>query len=165
MHRNWNSPAESLKVRVDDRAIGWLQRDVLEKIKEKHGWNYKIFSDDELVNRIVIYGDIPDEKVEELKNPVGWAFAAASGLIEGPKKAEKTEKEILERAKKMFPNEIIDKLEFEVSNQNLIVKPKGYLGSKLFSELADIARNKLGGEYISAGKDSHFKIPLEAMKQ
>ena len=159
------TPVESLKVKMDDRAVGWLQRDVLEKIKEKHGWNYKIFDENGFVSRIVIYGDIPNEKLEELKNPVGWAFSAASGLIESPKKAEETKKDILERAERMFPNELTDKISLELSDSHVIVKPKQYLGKNLFIELAEIVRDKLGGEYVSAGRDSHFRIPIEAMQK
>ena len=157
-------PVESLKVKIDDGAVGWLQRDVLEKIKEKHGWNYKIFDENGFVSRIVIYGDLPAEKIEELKKPVGWTFSVASGLIESPQKDE-TKKNILEKAEKMFPNELIDKISLELSDSHVIVKPKQYLGKNLFIELAEIVRDKLGGEYVSAGRDSHFRIPIEAMQK
>ena len=158
-------PVESLKVKIDDGAVRWLQRDVLEKIKEKHGWNYEIFDENGFVSRIVIYGDIPNEKLEELKNPIGWTFSAASGLLESPKKAEETKKDILERAERMFPNELTDKISLELSDSHVIVKPKQYLGKNLFIELAEIVRDKLGGEYVSAGRDSHFRIPIEAMQK
>ena len=158
-------PAESLKVKMDDGAIVWLQRDVLEKIREKHGWNYKVFDKNGFVSRIIIYGDLPDEKIEELKNPIGWAFSAASGLIGSLKKAEETGRDILERAERMFPNELLDKISLELTDRHVIVKTKQYLGSKLFRELAEIVRDKLGGEYVSAGRDSHFRIPIKAMQK
>lgn len=151
-------PVESLQIKTDNRAIGWLKRDVLEKSKEKHGWNYQIFEKDGILNRIVIYGEVPDEKIKEMINPIGWTFAAAGGLIsEEPKKAEKPEIS-LEDARKMLPNELLEKISLEKAKGYIIIRPKQYLGSKLFSELADIIINKLNGEYISAGRDSHFRI-------
>ena len=154
-----------IPVKADDPAIAnFLARDVLEKMREKHSFDYVIEDEKGSLRYIEVYGQIRERHIKNLKNAVAWAFAAAGGLISGEEPQAKTE-EILENAKKMFPNEIIDKIDLEVSDSHLIVRPKQFLGSKLFSELADIARNKLGGEYISAGKDSHFKIPLEAMKQ
>ena len=155
-----------IPIKATHHAItNFLTKDVLEKIREKHGFNYVINVEEEGsrkddIRSIEIYGQIRERHVKNLKDAVAWAFAVAGGLI-----SEEPKKDILEKAERMFPNEIIDKIEIEVSDSHLIVRPKQFLGSKLFSELADIARNKLGGEYISAGKDSHFKIPLEAMKQ
>jgi len=95
-----------------------------------------------------------------MENAVAWAFAVAAGLI-----TEQPKTDILEKAEKMFPNELIDKISLELSGSHVIVKTKQYLGSKLFKELAEIARDKLGGEYVSAGRDSHFRIPIEAMRK
>lgn len=61
-------------------------------------------------------------------------------------------------AKALFPKELEDLLTFEENQTHIIVKTKRFLGSDDFSKIAAIVRaNK--GEYISAGKDSHFKIP------
>jgi hypothetical protein len=42
-----------------------------------------------------------------------------------------------------------------------IVKPKAFLGTDNFIKLAAAVR-ELGGEYVSAGKESHFKIIRKA---
>jgi hypothetical protein len=39
-----------------------------------------------------------------------------------------------------------------------MVKPRQFLGSENFAKIASIARG-MGGDYISAGKESHFRIP------
>ena len=44
------------------------------------------------------------------------------------------------------------------------VSPKVFLGSENFGKVLSIVR-ELGGEYVSAGKNSHFKIPKKEMKQ
>ncbi len=56
-----------------------------------------------------------------------------------------------------FPEEIAHKLSFEQKNNWWIIKPKTFLGSELFSKTVEIIK-ELDGEYISAGKDSHFRV-------
>ena len=56
-----------------------------------------------------------------------------------------------------FSAELQEMLLFEKSGNNIIVKPKRFLGSDNFAKIASIVR-ELGGEYISAGRDSHFNI-------
>jgi len=46
---------------------------------------------------------------------------------------------------------------FEESASFVIVKPRRFLGSDNFAQIASIVR-ELGGEYVSAGRNSHFKI-------
>ena len=71
-------PVESLKVKMDDRAVGWLQNKVLEKAREKHGWNYQVMADkDGSLGRIVIFG-VKTEDVKDILGRVAWAFHTAS---------------------------------------------------------------------------------------
>ena len=60
----------------------------------------------------------------------------------------------------LFPKELEEMLVFEESGEYLIVKPRQFLGSENFAKIASIIRDA-GGEYISAGKESHFRIPKE----
>jgi hypothetical protein len=57
-----------------------------------------------------------------------------------------------------FPEELEARLSFEEKGDYIIIKPKQFLGSENFAKIASAARG-MGGEYISAGKDSHFRIP------
>lgn len=71
-------PVESLRIKADDRAVGWLQKNVLEKAKEKHGWNYQLMTDKNgLLDRIVVYGAKTSD-VKDLLNPIGWTFWTVS---------------------------------------------------------------------------------------
>ena len=152
----------SVDVKAEDPAISeFLAKRVLEKMKEKHGFVYKIMADEKgLLTQVKVEGELRDRHVKEMENAVAWAFAAAAGLI-----TEQPKTDILERAERMFPNELIDKISLELSDSHVIIKPKQYLGKNLFIELAEIVRDKLGGEYVSAGRDSHFRIPIEAMQK
>ena len=60
--------------------------------------------------------------------------------------------------KQAFSPELSGMLTFEDHEKFIIVKPRRFLGSDNFAQIASIIRD-LGGEYISAGKNSHFKVP------
>jgi hypothetical protein len=62
--------------------------------------------------------------------------------------------------KQAFSSELEGMLIFEEKGNYIIVRPRRFLGSDNFAKIASIVRN-LGGEYISAGKNSHFKVPKE----
>jgi hypothetical protein len=57
-----------------------------------------------------------------------------------------------------FPEELENRLGFEDKGDYIIIKPKQFLGSENFAKIASAVRG-MGGEYISAGKDSHFRVP------
>jgi len=59
-----------------------------------------------------------------------------------------------------FPSDLEGMLTFEETGNYIVIKPRRFLGSDNFAKIASIVRG-LGGEYISAGKNSHFKVPRE----
>lgn len=65
----------------------------------------------------------------------------------------------IEKAKMLFPNVLCELLLFEEKAGYVIIKPRMFLGTENFAEVSRIVR-EAKGEYISAGKDSHFRIPL-----
>lgn len=60
----------------------------------------------------------------------------------------------------LFPKDLEDMLLFEEKEEYIVVRPRQYLGSDNFAKIASIIRDQ-GGEYISAGKESHFRVPRE----
>jgi hypothetical protein len=60
--------------------------------------------------------------------------------------------------KMALPEDLEDMLSFEERDDYIIIKPRQFLGSDNFSRLASAVRT-IGGEYISAGKASHFRVP------
>lgn len=66
----------------------------------------------------------------------------------------------VEDVKMLFSKDLEDMLSFEEKGEFIVVKPRQYLGSDNFSKIASIIRGA-GGEYISAGKQSHFRVPKE----
>jgi hypothetical protein len=56
-----------------------------------------------------------------------------------------------------FNEDTASRLTFEVKGDYHIIKPKAFLGSDKFHEINKTIRS-LGGEYISAGKESHWRI-------
>lgn len=66
-------------------------------------------------------------------------------------------KKLVEAIREGLPSDV--KLHFEEIDIYLVVKPEGWLGSEGFSKVqAKILEH--GGEYVSAEKNSHFRIPL-----
>jgi hypothetical protein len=71
---------------------------------------------------------------------------------------------VLERSKAiedlrtMFPEDLENLLNFEEKDDYIIIKPRQFLGSDNFSKIASVVR-QAGGEYVSAGKASHFRVP------
>lgn len=57
-----------------------------------------------------------------------------------------------------FPEELESRLSFDEKDDYIIIQPKMFLGSENFAKIASAVRG-MGGEYISAGKDSHFRVP------
>lgn len=49
---------------------------------------------------------------------------------------------------------------FEETPQWLIIRTRQFLGSEDFAKIATIVRG-FGGEYISAGNSSHFRVPQQ----
>ena len=64
----------------------------------------------------------------------------------------------LDEVRMSFPEDLEAKLAFEDKDDYTTVKPKQFLGSDNFAKIASTIRG-MGGEYISAGKDSHFRVP------
>ncbi len=60
--------------------------------------------------------------------------------------------------KMMFPEDLENLLSFEEKEDYVKVKPRQFLGSDNFAKIASIVRG-MDGDYVSAGKQSHFRIP------
>jgi len=69
-----------------------------------------------------------------------------------------TKQRSLDEIRMSFPEELEARLSFEEKGDYMIIKPKQFLGSENFAKIASAVRG-MGGEYISAGKDSHFRVP------
>ncbi|MCK5628097.1 hypothetical protein KAI12_01395 [Candidatus Bathyarchaeota archaeon] len=63
----------------------------------------------------------------------------------------------IEDVKTMFPEELAALLDFEEKGSYTIIKPRQFLGSENFAKIASTVRG-MGGEYVSAGKNSHFRV-------
>lgn len=75
-----------------------------------------------------------------------------------PHEASSSKQRSLDDIRMSFPEELENRLGFEEKGDFIIIKPKQFLGSENFAKIASAVRG-MGGEYISAGKDSHFRVP------
>lgn len=65
----------------------------------------------------------------------------------------------LDQVKAAFPEDLMPELTFKATDEHIVIEPIHYLGSDNFRRVSGIVRDQLQGEYVSAGKDSHFRIP------
>ena len=81
---------------------------------------------------------------------------ASASQPAAPREASKQRS--LDDIRMSFPEELEARLSFDEKGDYIIIKPKQFLGSENFAKIASAVRG-MGGEYISAGKDSHFRVP------
>ena len=67
-------------------------------------------------------------------------------------------KKTIEDIRIAFTEDLEKLLSFEEKSDYILVKPRQFLGSENFAKIASAVRG-MGGEYISAGKESHFRVP------
>jgi hypothetical protein len=109
---------------------------------------------DELLSVLkVISGDLA-EVSKSLKAVTGPAPAPTVSAATSSKQRD------INAVKQAFSSELAGMLLFEESGKFVIVKPRRFLGSDNFARIASIVRD-LGGEYVSAGRNSHFNVPKE----
>jgi len=82
------------------------------------------------------------------------AVPSAAPPVLTPKPVEKG----IEDIRMMFTKELEAMLIFEDKGDFIKVTPRQFLGSENFAKIASTIR-EAGGEYISAGKGSHFRVP------
>ena len=110
---------------------------------------------DELLNVLkVIAGDLA-EVSKSLKSASG--SSAATPEFPAAQVTSPERRRGISEVKQAFSSELAGMLLFEESGSFVIVKPRRFLGSDNFAKIASIVR-ELGGEYVSAGRNSHFKI-------
>lgn len=85
------------------------------------------------------------------------ATPAPKASAPAPTEAPKSSSSSLEDTRMMFPPDLDSLLVFEEKNEFIMIKPKQFLGSENFAKIASTVRG-IGGEYISAGRDSHFRV-------
>jgi hypothetical protein len=91
--------------------------------------------------------------VNQITQPPSYTPPPASAApMETPKQRS------LDDIRMSFPEDLEARLSFEEKGDYIIIKPKQFLGSENFAKIASAVRG-MGGEYISAGKDSHFRVP------
>ena len=85
---------------------------------------------------------------------------ALKAMVKAPAVAPKEEEKVrtIDDIKTLFPKDLEEMLMFEEMEEDIIIKPRQYLGSENFAKIASIVRDA-GGEYISAGRESRFRVP------
>ncbi|MGB9853419.1 MAG: hypothetical protein ACPLRY_01215 [Candidatus Bathyarchaeales archaeon] len=126
-----------------------LEKEKIEKLVDKV---------DEL---LVVLNNIAEDLrivAASLKSIAVSQIAPPSAPTPAPETFEAEKKMVVEDIKMMFPEDLEDLLNFEERDEYIMIKPRQFLGSENFAKIAQIVRG-MGGDYISAGKESHFRVP------
>jgi hypothetical protein len=91
--------------------------------------------------------------VSQLPQPLATRPTPALVLPKAPERMQ-----AVEDIKMMFPEDLENLLSFEEKEDYIMIKPRQFLGSENFAKIASVVRG-IGGDYISAGKASHFRVP------
>lgn len=97
---------------------------------------------------------ILESVIQELKDEL---YGVSKPKVETPLPTSPTTTGI-QTVKNMFPEDLESLLSFEEKGDYIIIKPRQFLGSDNFAKIASVVR-QAGGEYVSAGKNSHFRVP------
>jgi len=95
---------------------------------------------------------------ESIKSTVGSQVTQPAPQASAAVSPEVHEKKSVDDVRLAFPEDLEALLSFQEKGDYIMVKPRQFLGSENFAKVASAVRG-LGGEYISAGKDSHFRVP------
>ena len=98
--------------------------------------------------------------VSQITQPIAAhpAPALSQPVAGAPSPQEKSK--VIEDVKMMFPEDLENLLSFEEKEDYIMIKPRQFLGSDNFSKIASVVRGA-GGDYVSAGKASHFRVPKQ----
>lgn len=107
-----------------------------------------------------------DTSALELEKAREWAVQLISSWLPTPgssasadaKQEVKQEIDFGAHVKQQFAKEFQDVLSFSEVRDFIIIKPKTFLGAENFAKIAAAVRG-LGGEYVSQGRDSYFRVP------
>jgi dsDNA-specific endonuclease/ATPase MutS2 len=98
---------------------------------------------------------------ESIKSVAGSQVTQPAPQAAAPVSHEIHENKSVEDVRVAFPEDLEALLSFQEKDDYIMVKPRQFLGSENFAKIASAVRG-MGGEYISAGKDSHFRVPKKA---
>src|SRR4030042_1887586 len=101
-----------------------------------------------------VSASIKSMAVSQITQPAPQASAHVSHEVHEKKKS-------VDDVRLAFPEDLEALLSFQEKEDYIMVKPRQFLGSENFAKIASAVRG-MGGEYISAGKDSHFRVPKKA---
>jgi hypothetical protein len=133
-----------------------------------------VSTDKEKLNQLLIKVDAIAVSINKISDELRSVSASLKSLAVGqitqapaqaqsptsvpPPAAHETSKQrSLDDIRMSFPEELESRLGFEEKGDFIIIKPKAFLGTN-FAKIASAVKG-MGGEYISAGKDSHFRVP------
>ena len=89
---------------------------------------------------------------------ISRTFKDLAAIIDGYLERVKPVEVRLAELREAFPEDLRVLVDFEAVEGRVLIKPKRFLGRENFTRIAEIVK-QAGGEYVSAGRESHFLVP------
>ena len=102
-----------------------------------------------------VSGSLKSLAVSQIAQPTARPAAPETAPTTSEAYGKKTS---IDDIRMMFPEDLENLLSFEEKQDYIVIKPRQFLGSDNFAKIASIIRG-IGGDYVSAGKGSHFRVP------
>lgn len=146
------------KENKDFKAMQTFLREVGGSTSSKGGLWYKIFDNGAIFEKSLKKEEVNQTPQSSSQQPLPLPKQDKSKLEEAlghtppPQPNSK-----VDQIKMLFPEDLENMLMFTEEGDGVTIKPRQFLGSEHFSKIASVVRGA-GGEYVSAGKASHFRI-------
>jgi len=149
------------KENKDFKAMQTFLQEVGGSTSSKGGLWYKIFDNGAIFEKSLKKEEIKQTPSQSSQQPLPLPKSNDSKLEEAlghtPPPQPDTK---VDQIKMLFPEDLMNMLMFSEEGDGVTIKPRQFLGSENFAKIASVVRGA-GGEYVSAGKASHFKIKLK----
>jgi hypothetical protein len=137
---------------LEGRKVMSQEKEKVEKLTERIG-ELLIILNSVAEDLRQVSGSLKSLAISQITQPAPSPAAAAPATPEVYGK-----KTSIEDIRMMFPEDLENLLSFEEKQDYIMIKPRQFLGSDNFAKIASIVRG-IGGDYVSAGKGSHFRVP------
>jgi hypothetical protein len=137
---------------LEGRKVMSQEKEKVEKLTERIG-ELLIILNSVAEDLRQVSGSLKSLAVSQITQPAVGPVAPAPATPEVYGK-----KTSIEDIRMMFPEDLENLLSFEEKQDYIMIKPRQFLGSDNFAKIASVIRG-IGGDYVSAGKGSHFRVP------
>jgi len=123
--------------------------------------------EDRVFKALIIIADCLERAALEIRQMYAEPLKTLEQTVTDTLRSSKalSDSTLLDNVQAVFPPDLAGMLYFEATEDWTLIRPREYLGPDNFRRIAAIVRDTLNGEYVSAGKESYFRVAREQQPQ